>query len=208
MRRFSAEPPGQDTSRRAHGEEARLGVLGVEVATAERYGPGEEAADIEPGDFILAHRHHLLARLISLAQRRRFKGPDAVFAHWSHTALLVEADGALVEAEVMGVRQDPISRYRVDEYHLVRLGTEFSSEGRSRAVAYAMAQVGQGFGFLDMFGASLYLLFGRQVRVARRGHEICSGLVVRALQAGGLVPQLDPLLTLPADLAKLCDVRS
>src|SRR5258708_28913494 len=124
MRRFSAEPPGQDTSRRAHGEEARLGVLGVEVATAERYGPGEEAADIEPGDFILAHRHHLLARLISLAQRRRFKGPDSVFAHWSHTALFVEAGGALVEAEVMGVRQGPRSQTRLAEYPPARFGTE------------------------------------------------------------------------------------
>src|SRR3981081_4601190 len=35
------------------------------VATAERYGPGEEAKDFEPGDFILAHRHHFLAGLIS-----------------------------------------------------------------------------------------------------------------------------------------------
>ena len=184
-----------------------MGVLPVEVATIERYGPGDEARDFEPGDFILAHRHHFLARLISLAQERRFKGPDAAFAHWSHTALVVEADGALVEAEVMGVRQNPVSRYRADEYHLVRLGPEFSSEERSRAVAYAREQVGQGFGFLDLFGASLYLLFGWQVRVARRGHEICSGLVVQALQAGGLVAQLDPLLTLPADLAKLYDVR-
>jgi hypothetical protein len=181
--------------------------MGTRMVTVERYGPGEEAKDFLPGDFILAHRNHPVARLISLAQKRRFRGADAVFAHWSHTAMIVEAGGALVEAEVMGVRQNPISRYRDDEYHLVRLGAEFSAEGRSRAVAYAKEQVGKGFGFLDMFGASLYLLFGWPVRLARRGHEICSGLVVRALQAGGMVPQLDPLLTLPADLAKLYDVR-
>jgi hypothetical protein len=177
------------------------------MATAERYGPGEEATNLVPGDFILAHRHHFIGRLISQAQKRRFKGADAVFAHWSHTALVVETDGRLVEAEIMGVRQNPISRYRADEYHLVRLGSEFSTDRRARAVAYAKAQAGQGFGFLDMFGATLYLLFGWPVRLVRRGHEICSGLVVRALQAGGLVPELDPLLTLPADLAKLYDVR-
>jgi len=177
------------------------------MAKVERYGPGEEATDLVPGDFILAHRNHVIARLISLAQKRRFQGADAVFAHWSHSALVVEKDGALVEAEISGVRQNPISRYRADEYHLVRLGSEFSAEGRSRAVAYSKEQVGQGFGFLDMFGASLYLLFGWPVRLMRRGHEICSGLVVRALQAGGQVAQLDPLLTLPADLAKLYDVR-
>jgi len=177
------------------------------MATAERYGPGEEAKDLVPGDFILAHRNHVIARFISLAQKRRFKGADAPFAHWSHTALVVEPDGALVEAEITGVRQNPISEYRAYEYHLVRLGSEFSSDDRARAVAYAKAQVGQGFGFLEMFGASLYLLFGWPVRLVRRGHEICSGLVVRALQAGGLVAQLDPFLTLPADLAKLYDVR-
>jgi uncharacterized protein YycO len=177
------------------------------TATVERYGPGEEAKEFVPGDFILAHRHHFVGRLISLAQKRRFKGSDAVYAHWSHTALVVDTGGALVEAAIMGVRQNPISKYRAYEYHLVRLGSEFSVEGRARACAYGKAQVGQAFGFLDMFGASLYLLFGWPVRLIRRGHEICSGLVVRALQAGGLVPDLDPLLTLPADLAKLYDVR-
>ena len=177
------------------------------MATAERYGPGEEPKDFEPGDFILAHRHNLLGGLIRQAQKRRFRGADAVYAHWTHTAMIVGKDGSLVEAEVTGVRQNPISRYRDSEYHLVRLGSEFSAEGRADAVEYSRAQAGQGFGFLDMFGVGLYLLFGWPVRLARRGHEICSGLVVKGLQAGALVPQLDPFLTLPADLAKLYDVR-
>jgi uncharacterized protein YycO len=177
------------------------------TAAVDRYGPGEEAGDFVPGDFILAHRHHLIAGLISLAQKRRFRGTDAVYAHWSHSALLVDDDGSLVEAEIAGVRRSPISKYRNDEYHLVQLGPEFSSEARARAVAFANQQIGQGFGFLDMFGASIYLLSGWPLRLVRSGHEICSGLVVRALQAGGLVPELDPVLTLPADLAKLYDVR-
>ena len=177
------------------------------MATAERYGPGEEAKELVPGDFILAHRHNFIAGLISQAQKRRFRGPDAVYAHWSHSALIVETDGTLVEAEVAGVKRNPISRYRTDEYHMVSLGSDFSTEGRARAVAFANEQVGQGFGFLDMFGASVYLLTGLPLRLVRSGHEICSGLVVRALQAGGLVPDLDAALTLPADLAKLFDVR-
>jgi hypothetical protein len=176
-------------------------------ANVERYGPGEAATSFVPGDFILAHRHHFIAGLISLAQKRRFRGADAVYAHWSHSALIVDEDGSLVEAEITGVRRNPISRYRADEYHLVRLGTAFSSESRASTVAFANRQIGQGFGFLDMFGASVYLLFGWPLRLVRSGHEICSGLVVRALQAGGLLPELDPVLTLPADLAKLFDAR-
>ena len=177
------------------------------MATIQRFGPGESATDFVPGDFILAHRQNILGGLISQAQKRRFRGPDAPFAHWTHAAHVVDRDGALVEAEATGVKRNPISRYRSDEYHLVRLGGEFTDEGRERAVRYATQQVGQAFGFLDMLGAGAYLIFGWPLRLMRRDHQICSALVTRALQSGGLVPELDPILTLPADLAKRFDAR-
>jgi hypothetical protein len=41
----------------------------------------------------------------------------------------------------------------------------------------------------------------------RQDHQICSGLVVRALQKGGLLQDADPALMLPAHLAKIYDVR-
>ena len=176
------------------------------MAQTERYGAGEEPGRLSPGDFILAHRHHVIAGLISVAERRRFRGREAVYAHWSHSAL-VDSERTVIEAEMHGVVRSPISKYRDDEYHLVRLGGELDAQGRERVVAYASGQVGQAFGYLDMAGASIYLLFGRPVHWVRNRHEICSSLVVRALQAGGLVPELDPTLTLPADLAKRFDVR-
>jgi uncharacterized protein YycO len=177
------------------------------VPKVERYGPGEEAGDFNPGDFILTHRHRPMAGLISLAQKVRFRGPDAVYAHWSHCALVVAEDGSVVEAESLGVERSPISKYQAREYHLVRLGTEFSPEGRKLAVDYANAQVGQAFGFLALAGATLFLLTGMPFRLTRRNHQICSGLVVRALQHGGLLPDADPDLTLPAHLARIYDVR-
>jgi len=148
-----------------------------------------------------------MAGLISLAQKFRFKGPDAAYAHWSHCALIVDEGGALVEAESMGVTRSPISRYTGDEFHLVRLGSEFSPEGRKRAVDYTNAQVGQGFGFLAAFGAMIFLLTGLPLRLVRGNHQICSGLVVRALQKGNLLKGADPDMMLPADLAKLYEVR-
>jgi Uncharacterized distant relative of cell wall-associated hydrolases len=177
------------------------------VPDVERYGPGEIATRFDPGDFILTHRHNPMAWLISLAQKFRFRGPDAVYAHWSHCALIVDEGGALVEAESMGVTRSPISRYTNDEFHLVRLGSEFSAEGRKRAVDYTNAQVGQGFGYLDAFGAMIFLLTGLPLRMMRRNHQICSGLVVRALQKGALLKGADPDLVLPADLAKIYEVR-
>ncbi len=172
------------------------------MARTERYGPGEEASAYEPGDFILSHRNRPIAGLISLGQKRRFRGPDAVYAHWSHCATIVEKDGTLVEAEALGVVKSPISKYRAAEFHLVRLGSELDAEGRRRAVEYANSQIGKGFGYLALVGVSIYLLTGLPLRLMRSGHQICSELVVRALQAGGLLKDSDPTLTLPADLAK------
>jgi uncharacterized protein YycO len=177
------------------------------VANVERYGPGAEATWFDPGDFILTHRRRPMAGLISLAQKVRFRGADAVYAHWSHCALVVAEDGSIVEAESLGVERSPISKYQAAEYHLVRIGTEFSPEGRKEAAAYATAQVGQAFGFLALAGATLFLLFGVPLRLTRRNHQICSGLVVRALQKGGLLWDADPTLVLPSDLAKIFDVR-
>ena len=159
-------------------------------------------SDFVPGDFILTHRHRLFAALITVAQRRRFRGPDARFAHWSHAALIVGPDGSLVEAETMGVTRSSITKYRDDEFEVVRLGRDFTPECREAAVAYAESQVGQAFGYLDMVAAALHLLFGWPLRWVRRNHEICSSLVVKALQHGGRLGGFDPPTTLPADLAK------
>jgi hypothetical protein len=177
------------------------------VAKVERYGPGEGASDCTPGDFILTHRHNPISRLISAGEKRRFHGSDAPYAHWSHCALIVDRDGTLVEAESTGVRRGPISRYKAEEFHLVRLGTEFDPAARRRSVDYANAQVGQSFGYLALAGAAIYLLTGWPLRLMRRNHQICSGLVVRALQRGGLLEGFDPEITLPADLAKMFGAR-
>lgn len=178
------------------------------MAKVERYGPGEEATDFTPGDFVLTHRHNPIAQLIRIGEKRRFRGPDAVFAHWSHCALVVGENGNLVEAESTGVRRSPIARYKADEYHLVRLGPEFATERRRRSVMYADAQVGKAFGYFALAGAALFLVTGMPFRLTRQDHQICSGLVVRALQQGDLLADFDPSLTLPADLAKIFDVRA
>lgn len=177
------------------------------MARIERYGPGEQAAEFTPGDFILTHRGNPMSALISFGERRRFHGRDVAFAHWSHCAVVVQRDGAVVEAESTGVRTSPIARYRSSEYHLVRLGSDLDGRGRDLAVAYANAQVGQAFGYLALAGAALYLVTGRPLHVMRRNHQICSGLVTRALQLGGLLQHLDPATTLPADLAKAFSAR-
>jgi uncharacterized protein YycO len=153
---------------------------------------------------MLSHRHRTMAGLISQAEKRRFTGPDAPYAHWSHAAI-IGADATVIEAESRGVVRSPIEKYRDDEYRLVRL--DLDSAARDRVVEYANGRIGQAFGYLDLAGSTMYLLTGWPLRLVRKQHEICSSLVVRALQRGGLLEELDPAITLPADLAKRFDVR-
>lgn len=176
------------------------------MARVERIGPGQTATGLTPGDFILAHRHRLLAGLISQAEKRRFTGADAPYAHWSHAAVVAEG-GTVIEAETLGVVRSPISKYHDDEYHLVRLDGELDEAARRRVMEYARGRIGQAFGYLDLAATGVYLLTGLPLRLVRKQHEICSSLVVRAMQSGGLLLDLDPAITLPADLAKRFGVR-
>jgi hypothetical protein len=177
------------------------------LGKVQRYGAGEEAEDVKPGDFILTHRRRLMPMLISMAQRRRFRGADRLFAHWSHCALVVNEAGDLIEAESLGVIQSPLAKYRAREYHLVRLGPALSAGARARAVAYARARVGSAFGYLVLVSLMLWLIFGWRVRLGRRHHDICSGLVAHALQEAGELEGVDPTFILPADLAKAYGAR-
>jgi uncharacterized protein YycO len=164
----------------------------------EDYAPGEEAADLRSGDFILTHRAGIVPNLISVAERRRY-GAEG---HWTHCALVVDEDGALVEAEAMGVVRSPLSKYRPRQYRVVRSSADMTESGRLRAVDYALAQVGKSFGFLVMLSLLAWLLTGARVRWVREDHQICSGLLAHALQLGGIELETDPTFTLPADLAQ------
>jgi len=163
--------------------------------------------DFLPGDFILTHRSGPIPRLIRAGQRLRFRGPDRTYAHWSHSALIVDAQGAIVEAEASSVRRDHLSRYKDSEYHVVHLGDTANERDRRQAVAFAERLVGQAFGFGEMAAISVSLLSSRRLAFTRKSHLICSVLVARALERTDAVFELDPSAMLPADLAKHYGVK-
>jgi uncharacterized protein YycO len=180
------------------------------VSSIERFEAGEEAppGSAQPGDVIFTHRSTPISRLIRLGQRWRFRrADDRPFAYWSHCAIVVDGAGSIVEAESTGVQRNPLSKYRDVEYHLVKLGRDFTADGRGRAAAYAEQQVGKAFGFLVMLSLSIWLLTGIRVRLRREDHQICSGLVAHALQEGGQLEDMDATFVLPADLARRMNVR-
>lgn len=169
----------------------------------ERYGPGDAAHDVRPGDIILTHRRRrLMPALITLAQHRRFTGSRRAFAHWSHCALVVAADGTLVEAESRGVIRSPLDKYRAAEYHLVRMDGRLDEEHRRTAASAAEACVGEAFGYAVLCSIAIWLLTGIPVKWRRRDHQICSGLVGTALARAGQRFDRPPAFLLPADLAE------
>jgi cell wall-associated NlpC family hydrolase len=175
--------------------------------TVERYGPGQGADSFEPGDFILTHANHWISRLIRFSQKLRMRGARREFTHWSHAAMVVDMDGGLVEAEVRGVQRAHISKYVNVEYHLVRLGDTATADDRAQAVAFALSRIGQPFGFGSMSGIALSLLTGSRVSFWHDSHDICSGLVARALERTWIIFERDPEDMLPSDLAEAYEVR-
>lgn len=174
--------------------------------STQRYAPGAHLEGAQPGDFVLTHRNGPIPRLIRLAERARFRGPDRVYAHWSHAALVVSADGMIVEAEASGVQRSPISRYLASERHLVRL-EGVGVEQRAAAARYAESQVGNAFGFLELAASGISLLTGQTLRLQRASHMMCSVLVARSLERAGQHFERPIEDILPADLAKQYRVR-
>jgi uncharacterized protein YycO len=166
----------------------------------KRYGPGEVATKFKPGDFILTHHHHPVSRLIRLAQKVR--GRERKYSYWSHAAVIVAADGSLVEAESKGVVRSPLSKYAAEEYHLVDLGDSADDRDRKQVAAFAESLVGQPFGFLDMLSVGLSLFTGAKVNVSYASHLMCSALVARALERSDAIFDDEPSHMLPADLAR------
>ena len=164
------------------------------------YPPGEAAADFEPGDFILTHRRHLVSRLIRLAQKIR--GRERRYSYWSHAAVIVAGDGAIVEAESRGVERNHLSKYTPVEYHLVHLGDSADGRDRQQVAAFAESLVGQPFGFLDLVSVGLSLLTGAKVNISYESHLMCSALVARALERTSAIFGDEPSHMLPADLAR------
>ncbi|HEY7889850.1 MAG TPA: hypothetical protein VIC29_16640 [Steroidobacteraceae bacterium] len=173
----------------------------------KRYGPAEEAVPGEyaPGDFILTHSHGLFGRLIRIGESLRYWGADAKYARWNHAAMIVSADGRLIEALSQGVVRSHISKYKSTEYVVVHLNDEDADDrDRQQAVAYAgyCVREKEGYGWLTICNIGLALLTGCKFTFGVDGQVICSGLVARCLERTSVIFDGAASNVSPADLAK------
>ncbi len=175
----------------------------VDTRTACHYvrcAPGEVIADVRPGDIILIRGPGWLGWLIRLGARIRYRNDDLRYAHWSHAAMVLAANGHLVEVHALGVGICGIEKFRANEFHYVRL--DLSDRDRALAARYGRSCVGQRYGVSSFLLFCLSLALGDRFHVPDWGQQGCVALIVRALQRAGVAFDRAPSDMMPADLAK------
>lgn len=193
-------------------------VAAEQIEAVQLVSPGEEAAQFEPGDFILTHGNAWTSRLIRFGQRLRIHGDDRVYAHWNHAAIIVDSGGDIIEALGRGVTRRNLDSYKPKEYVIVRL--VMAEEDRSQSVRFARWAAGEvdgatgaelppekrkriRYGWLTIMSIAYALVTGGKFTFSIAGQEICSGLVSRALERTGVIFSVKPPThMMPADLAK------
>ncbi|WDZ83774.1 hypothetical protein [Micromonospora cathayae] len=178
------------------------GFQPVERTRVELYPAGVQPDRWQPGDFLLTRGDSVTAALIRFGQRLRIHGEDRRYTCWNHAALVVGADGLLVEALGAGVQVSPASKYHGRAYHLVRIRAD--EQDRREVAEFGQWAVQQHcrYGFATIASVALTLLTGAKFSFFIEGQLICSGLVARAQERTGVLFSRDPAHMSPADLAK------
>ncbi|HYU81450.1 MAG TPA: hypothetical protein VFA31_01800, partial [Candidatus Polarisedimenticolia bacterium] len=165
-------------------------------ARFEHIPPGQADPDPLPGDFILTHGGEFFSRVIQFGQGLRFSGKDRPYTYWNHSALIVSADGALIEALGPGIRRNTLADYRGTQYTVVHI--EASDEDRKEMVAFAEHWVGGRYDWATIVSITLSLLTGAKLSFGFAGQLICSGLVARALERTTAIFDEEPSHVMPA----------
>lgn len=153
-----------------------------------------------PGDFILVKGTAWYSHCIDFGEWLRYgKRP---FHEYSHAAMIVGANGDLVEALSNGVDKTHISKYPISQYTMFDVTTVCSTASdRQRVVNFALNCVGMRYDYLDILSISISLLTGTKLSVSTSNHLICSGLVARALERSTAIFPRPSQQMMPADLA-------
>lgn len=172
--------------------------------TVQHFAPGVSAQrhEFQAGDFILTHGDTWISRFIRCGQSLAFWGRDRKFIWWSHAAMIVSADGDLIEASGTCVHRSHISEYTPTDFHIVQLNKLASEHDRAQICRYAEWSLGQKYGLLTNISIIISVLTGSRFTFGFDGQSVCSGLVARALERGAAIFDRSPSHILPADLAK------
>lgn len=183
----------------------RTGSIAVNVPPHTVSAPGdlEQRRPIAPGDVVLGRAHGWKHRIIRWGQARRLDVDDRVFAGYTHAAIVVSADGDLVEAVGEGVQRSSLTRYVIDKdiYQVVRI--EIPDEARERVVEFAQWAAGARapYASLATVCTTVWAFTGSRLMFFMDGSFTCSGLVAAALERMGARFEVNAARVTPAQLA-------
>jgi hypothetical protein len=153
-----------------------------------------------PGDLILVTGSSWRSRVISGYERLRARTrAQRQSARWSHAALVVGANGAIIEAGTAGVVARHLEKYRDVHYRYVTV--QATPAQRKRAVSFAASRVGSHYSRLALVNLVVSPLTHGRLRLHDPGCETCGSLVAEALARAGEKFHRPPTEMLPADLA-------
>lgn len=130
---------------------------------------------------------------------------------FSHTFLMLDENGTIVEAVKRGVRTSHLSKYQPGDYELVRLELDDRDAAQVRAFIDDVLAHRWRYGFLTFAACGLNCLTGQirwlpSLSFAVAQTAICSGLVCDALTRAGYIWPKPAAVMMPADLAVFFDV--
>jgi hypothetical protein len=183
----------------------RADVFVPRAWSATFYGPGETAAELSVGDFLLVDRGKYVGRLIRWGQALRFRGANRIYSRWNHAALVVSEQGDLVEALVRtGATRSHVDKYAGVTYVVVR--TNCVPLDQSQILYFADRVVGEDYGFLNCLCVIVGYLTWNKWSFGVNGSIMCSGLVALSQTRAGAYFSRDASSIAPADLAKQYNV--
>ena len=174
------------------------------TTTYKVYAAGCRPEKFSPGDFILTHHKTIPAKIIRVGQFIRYHGKMKPYAHWNHTAMIVDEKGTLIEAVGRGVVYGHIDEYNDVEYHYV--STKLNKQSREQAVLAAKSFLNDKYGWATIASITLELLTGIKMQFSQSNTMICSAVVAQSLWAGGVIFDSNPYQMMPADLAAAYDI--
>lgn len=154
-----------------------------------------------PGDLFLEHDTQLFDRIIQFGERMH--GGNVSSSQWNHAGIFLPdktlgldcPPSTVAEATAKGIIVDVFS---TQGRGLTRIVPVEPLEARERVVQFALAHVGDAYGWWGIAGIVISLLTGTRLRIGKAGTYFCSGFAASGLDFASIRVQDYPEWTLPS----------
>ncbi len=159
-------------------------------------------AQAQVGDMVLFHTSGIIGKLIRMGELLRWRG----FSTWNHCAIISSIDNGVIKVIQMARHCDEVELDLAVPHAIVSAP---DGTNRAAAVAYAQSCLGIDYSYFEIATIAFNILTPKWFRgfdFRKTGTLICSALVARAWEHGGVIVPFDPFQVSPSELAIFRDV--